>query len=154
MKPWTLSMQSKQKVKLCWRLLPWYVDEDDLSLQTDLKHLHRERVCRCNASLCTQFPLCESANTYNPHCRSPTFIYFFCLPQTDTGKQRGQKLNPAASCIQWLNWWSIGQGQDAAAPCLNPSLWGHPDCSNHSMELITFLVLLVILQSGEWLPSN
>lgn len=39
---------------------------------------------------------------------------------SDTGKQSGEKLNPAASCIQWVKWWSIHSGQDAGAPQFNP----------------------------------
>lgn len=38
---------------------------------------------------------------------------------SDTGKRSGEKLNPAASCIQWVKWWSIHSGQDAA-PQFNP----------------------------------
>lgn len=84
-----------------------------LSLRTDLKHLHSERACHCSA----QFPFRESAHpTTHAVAVRPSCGF---LP-SDTGKQRGQKLNPAASCIQWLNWWSIGTGQDAAAWLLIP----------------------------------
>lgn len=36
---------------------------------------------------------------------------------SDTGKQLGEKLNPVASCTQWVKWWSIHQ-----AGCCRPTV--------------------------------
>lgn len=73
---------------------------------------------------------CESASTTQPtalHCfafevwwRFGFLVGWGYFSSSDTGKQSGEKLNPAASCIQWVKWWSIHSGQDAAAPQFNP----------------------------------
>lgn len=83
-----------------------YWHEDDLSLQTDLKHLQSEQVCHCSAGLCTQFPLCESANAYNTQCRSATFtcccfFFYFRLPQTARGHRKAARSEIKPSSFTW-----------------------------------------------------
>lgn len=73
---------------------------------------------------------CESPNATQPtalHCFAfevwssfGFLVGWGYFSSSDTGKLLGAKLNPMASCIQWVKWWSIHSGQDAAASQFNP----------------------------------
>ncbi len=92
------------------------------------------QVCHSSRRPYTQPPLPVSQLHYTTHSVTLLCVWGlmeFWVPggmrllqlfrqSSDTGKQSGEKLNPAASCIQWVKWWSIHSGQDAAAPRFNP----------------------------------
>lgn len=60
-----------------------------------------------------------------------SFVFEVCVPggmrllllhrqTSDTGKQLGETLKPVALWFQWIKWWSIHTGQDAATLQFNP----------------------------------
>lgn len=107
-----------------------------LAFQTDVKHLQKAmRKCVISAEgLAPSHHGLWVSQRYTTH--SVTLLCLWGLMEfwvpggmrllqllrqsSDTGKRSGEKLNPAASCIQWVKWWSIHSGQDAAAPQFNP----------------------------------
>lgn len=95
-----------------------------LAFQTDLKHLVKAmHKCVIPAEGLAPSHYClwvnQSDTTHSVTLLCLWGLLEFWLPwgyfsSSDTGKQSGEKLNPAASCIQWVKWWSIHSGQDAA----------------------------------------
>ena len=103
---------------------------------TDLKHLQKAMQHKCVIPAAGHSPghrcLWVSQMLNNPQrCTAFELWWSFGFlvgwgyftssdsPQTQESC-RGEKLNPTASCIQWVKWWSIHSGQDAAAPQFNP----------------------------------